>query len=272
MKQNKAFTLIELLVVISIIALLLSVLVPSLGKAKEAAKSVICKTNIKQWGICFSLYTNEHDDKFTVGFKDPPGWISYFDWIGKMKPYFEAEDLFLCPSAKKHDMADGAAMSGVECKTGKTREAWWYRSTSSTSNEPDCVGSYGMNSWINSLEAGASPAYGTPEMHWQKSTNSKNTSLSKVPLFMDCMWLGGYSFDSDRPSTGEDIWDQYGMMSRFMLKRHKGGVSAVFLDQSIRSVGVKELWALKWNTQFDTHNAMTQPDALWPDWVDGNTR
>ena len=89
---------------------------------------------------------------------------------------------------------------------------------------------------------------------------------------MDCMWLGGYPFDSDRPSTGEDIWDQYGMMSRFMLKRHKGGVNAVFLDQSVRSVGLKELWGLKWNTEFDTHNAMTQPDALWPDWVDGNTR
>ena len=86
------------------------------------------------------------------------------------------------------------------------------------------------------------------------------------------MWLGGYPFDSDRPSTGEDMLDQIGMMSRFMPKRHKGGVSAVFLDQSVRSVGLKELWGLKWNTQFDTHNAMTRPDAPWPDWVDDNTR
>lgn len=269
MKQNKAFTLIELLVVISIIALLLSVLVPSLGKAKEAAKTVICKTNIKQWGTCFALYTNEYNDKFTLGFQDPPGWISYFEWIEKMEPYFETEDLFLCPSAKKYDVTDGISSAGVDYKFGKTREGWWYQSATSTSNEPDRVGSYGMNCWINSV---AAPPFGTKEMYWQRSTGATKTSLSSVPLFMDSMWLGGYAQDSDSPSSREDWPDEHGQMSRFAIKRHKGGVSAVFLDQSIRNVGLKELWGLKWHTQFDTHNAQTKPEVVWPDWVNSNTR
>ncbi|MHC5145188.1 MAG: type II secretion system protein, partial [Planctomycetota bacterium] len=45
--KSKAFTLIELLVVISIIAVLLSVIVPSLNRAKDAAKKVLCRSNLK---------------------------------------------------------------------------------------------------------------------------------------------------------------------------------------------------------------------------------
>ena len=50
-KNEKGFTLIELLVVISIIALLLSILMPGLQKAKEKAQTTVCMSNIKQWNL-----------------------------------------------------------------------------------------------------------------------------------------------------------------------------------------------------------------------------
>ena len=58
--KAKGFTLVELLVVISIIALLVSILMPSLGRAREQAKLTICASNLKQLGIASAMYDEDH--------------------------------------------------------------------------------------------------------------------------------------------------------------------------------------------------------------------
>lgn len=64
MRKSRGFTLIELLVVIAIIALLLAILMPALGKAKDLAMCAACKGNLKNYTFAVAMYLDDNDGKF----------------------------------------------------------------------------------------------------------------------------------------------------------------------------------------------------------------
>src|ERR1041384_3228710 len=71
-RRSKDFTLVELLVVIGIIALLISILLPALGRVREQADRVKCQSNIKQIATAMTMYTDEWK-----------GVVPFCNWLGQ---------------------------------------------------------------------------------------------------------------------------------------------------------------------------------------------
>ena len=102
--KRRGFTLIELLVVIAIIALLLSVLMPALQRVRRQARCVACKSNLHQWGLIFSLYTQDNDGYFYSGHLhgSSSGMGGGEWWRECMWPLSKDEKMWLCPTAVKY--------------------------------------------------------------------------------------------------------------------------------------------------------------------------
>lgn len=274
--RKHAITLIELLVVISIIALLVAILLPALQRVRKQARAVVCQANLKQWGTVFAIYTEENQGQLPKKTGDAlwfmRGSVLREDDPNKPRVYqdINTKGIALCPMAAK-SRNDDKAQPGIIVNAGTSNYSYQMRGNNGSTFKaweltipiPRFRCSYGLNVYLfddflfTKIDGEAFRFVNTYSMK----------GMAKIPVLLDSTVPLIPFFEFTKPPPNE----QRG--SGFIINRHKGYVNGLFLDWSVRKIGLKELWTLKWRMQFDTAGPWTKAGGVqpedWPVWMRG---
>ncbi|MBN1362298.1 MAG: type II secretion system protein [Sedimentisphaerales bacterium] len=148
----------------------------------------------------------------------------------------------------------------------------WHAHTETDANGVTSSWSYSCswsNSWSYSSHVDVNDTQDAGR-YWS-ATHAKGAS--KIPLVLDCWWLYAHCRAEDPPPLDDAIprVDLSRRANYLCMDRHHGGIGAVFLDTSVRKVGLKELWTLKWHPQYNVDGPWTRAGGVqpenWPKWL-----
>jgi prepilin-type processing-associated H-X9-DG protein len=249
-------------------------MLPALGRAKSKAKSTQCLSNLRQWGLVWVFYTDEHHGKFSDG--DTVGWARG-EWVRALaKHYREKPYLLFCPEANQR-RAGGSVVTETRlpldtpesqlAEYGGPRTAYNFPSFAEDQTPTQLVSSYGGNNWIYNAKSDIQGR--RRQDHWGSFEVPESTS--EIPLFMDAMWRGGGPDHrvaaKDQAPTYNGQWINAGAESaHFAIARHGRGINIAFFDHSVRPITrPMKIWTFKWHRTYQRHGI--ERNKTLPNWM-----